>query len=67
MPWGAAATGTTRRPSVRYVNNAKKDDYRFSSLLMGIVQSAPFQMRLSQNIDAQIQSPQPVAFQPGEA
>jgi hypothetical protein len=37
------------------VSEAKKDDYRFSALLMGIVQSAPFQMRLSQNIDSQAQ------------
>ncbi len=40
-------------PAIRAaVNEAKKDDYRFSSLLMGIVQSAPFQMRLSQSIDS---------------
>jgi hypothetical protein len=49
-------------PAIRAsVNQAKKDDYRFSALLMGIVQSAPFQMRLSQTIDAQVQSPKPVA------
>jgi hypothetical protein len=41
-------------PAIRAtVNDAKKDDYRFSSLLMGIVQSAPFQMRMSQSIDLQ--------------
>src|SRR5580658_3089939 len=50
-------------PAIRAaVNDAKKDDYRFSSLLMGIVQSPPFQMRLSQNVDAQVQSPKPVAY-----
>jgi mono/diheme cytochrome c family protein len=50
-------------PAIRAaVNEAKKDDYRFSSLLMGIVQSPPFQMRLSQNVDAQVQSPKPVAY-----
>jgi hypothetical protein len=32
----------------RAVAEAKNDDYRFSSLLMGVVQSTPFQMRLSQ-------------------
>lgn len=33
-------------PSVRrIVNDAGKDDYRFSSLILGIVKSAPFQMR----------------------
>ena len=36
-------------PAIRAaVSGAKKDDYRFSALLTGIVQSAPFQMRLSQ-------------------
>jgi mono/diheme cytochrome c family protein len=50
-------------PAIRAaVNEAKKDDYRFSSLLMGIVESPPFQMRLSQNVDAQVQSPKPVAY-----
>jgi mono/diheme cytochrome c family protein len=43
-------------PAIRAaVSEAKKDDYRFSSLLMGIVQSAPFQMRLSQSIESQAQ------------
>jgi hypothetical protein len=43
-------------PAIRAaVSEAKKDDYRFSSLLMGIVQSAPFQMRMSQSIEAQAQ------------
>jgi hypothetical protein len=47
-------------PSIRAaVNQAKKDDYRFSSLLIGIVQSPPFQMRMSQNLDAQTQPQQP--------
>ena len=33
-------------PAVRaIVRNAARDDYRFSSLITGIVQSAPFQMR----------------------
>jgi mono/diheme cytochrome c family protein len=37
-------------PAIRAaVGQAKKDDYRFSSLLMGVVQSTPFQMRLSQD------------------
>jgi hypothetical protein len=37
-------------PAIREVmREAKKDDYRFSSLLMGIVESPPFQMRMSQN------------------
>jgi hypothetical protein len=44
-------------PAIRAaVNQAKKDDYRFSALLMGIVQSTPFQMRLSQSIDSQARS-----------
>jgi mono/diheme cytochrome c family protein len=35
-------------PAVRQiVRNAARDDYRFSSLVMGIVKSAPFQMRKS--------------------
>ena len=33
-------------PAVRkIVNNADKNDYRFSSIILGIVNSAPFQMR----------------------
>jgi hypothetical protein len=41
-------------PAIRaVVSEAKKDDYLFSALLVGIVQSPPFQMRLSQNIDLQ--------------
>jgi hypothetical protein len=33
-------------PAVRkIVNDAEKDGYRFSSLILGIVKSAPFQMR----------------------
>jgi Protein of unknown function (DUF1592)/Protein of unknown function (DUF1588)/Protein of unknown function (DUF1585)/Protein of unknown function (DUF1595) len=48
-------------PAIRAaVNGAKKDDYRFSSLLMGIVQSAPFQMRLSQHVESEAQA-RPVA------
>jgi hypothetical protein len=47
-------------PTVRAaVRDAKKDDYRFSALLVGIVQSTPFQMRLSQNNDvSRVPSPQ---------
>jgi mono/diheme cytochrome c family protein len=46
-------------PAIRAaVNGAKKDDYRFSALLMGIVQSAPFQMRMSQNVDTEAQAVQ---------
>ncbi len=44
-------------PSIRaVVAQAKKDDYRFSSLLMGIVESPPFQMRLPQTADAPVQT-----------
>ena len=33
-------------PAVRaIVRTASRDDYRFSSLILGVVQSAPFQMR----------------------
>ena len=33
-------------PAVRsIVRNASRDDYRFSSLIAGVVQSAPFMMR----------------------
>jgi len=36
-------------PAVRkIVRNAARDDYRFSSVILGIVQSVPFQMRRSQ-------------------
>ena len=35
-------------PAVRQiVRDASRDDYRFSSIVMGIVKSAPFQMRKS--------------------
>jgi hypothetical protein len=30
------------------VRDARNDDYRFSSLILGIVNSTPFQMRRSQ-------------------
>ncbi len=37
-------------PAVRkIVRDAEKDDYRFSSLLLGIVKSVPFQMRRAEN------------------
>jgi hypothetical protein len=36
-------------PSIRkIVATARDDDYRFSRVIMGIVQSTPFQMRMSQ-------------------
>jgi hypothetical protein len=36
-------------PAVRQiVREAREDDYRFSRLIMGIVESTPFQMRMSQ-------------------
>ena len=36
-------------PAVRaIVRNAQAQDYRFSSLVLGIVRSDPFQMRMSQ-------------------
>jgi hypothetical protein len=36
-------------PAVRkIVSDARRDEYRFSSILLGIVRSAPFQMRLSE-------------------
>ena len=37
---------TTRRRSVRCVSDAAADDYRWSSLILGIVKSTPFQMRV---------------------
>jgi mono/diheme cytochrome c family protein len=40
-------------PAVRQiVRGAAANDYRWSSIVMGIVQSAPFQMRMSQPADA---------------
>jgi hypothetical protein len=39
-------------PAVRaIVRNARGQDYRFSSLVMGIVESVPFQMRMKQQAD----------------
>jgi len=39
-------------PAVRaIVRNARGQDYRFSSLVMGIVESGPFQMRMKQQAD----------------
>jgi cytochrome c551/c552 len=44
-------------PSIRaVVSQAKKEDYRFSALLLGIVESTPFQMRLSQHVDTPTQT-----------
>ncbi len=40
-------------PAVRkIVKDAAKDDYRFSSLILGIVKSAPFQMRATMSTSA---------------
>ena len=40
-------------PAIRkIVRNAEKDGYRFSSLILGIVQSAPFQMRRAEMNEA---------------
>jgi hypothetical protein len=45
-------------PAVRkIVNDAKKEDYRFSSLILGIVKSVPFQMRRA---DWQAKAPAPL-------
>jgi hypothetical protein len=47
-------------PAIRAaVKSAKKDDYRFSSLLTGIVQSTPFQMRMSQETEVTQVQPAP--------
>jgi hypothetical protein len=36
-------------PAIRRVlREARRDDYRFSALILGIVQSTPFQMRMSE-------------------
>jgi hypothetical protein len=46
-------------PAVRaIVREAAKNDYRFSSLILGVVQSAPFQMRLTQRSTGRAQGPQ---------
>ncbi len=40
-------------PSIRaIVHDAQRNDYRFSSLILGVVKSAPFQMRRSQSQNA---------------
>ena len=36
-----------RRRSATIVRDARAQDYRFSSLILGIVKSTPFQMRKS--------------------
>jgi len=42
-------------PAVRkIVKDAEKDDYRFSSLILGIVKSAPFQMRRAEMNEAAV-------------
>ena len=42
-------------PAVRkIVRDAQKDDYRFSSLILGIVKSVPFQMRRAETNDASV-------------
>jgi hypothetical protein len=39
-------------PVIREIVNASaEEDYRFSSLVLGIVNSAPFQSRVKQNSD----------------
>jgi hypothetical protein len=45
-------------PAIRkIVRNAEKDGYRFSSLLLGIVQSAPFRMRRAALTEAPNEAP----------
>ncbi|MGZ5141565.1 MAG: DUF1585 domain-containing protein, partial [Burkholderiales bacterium] len=42
-------------PAVRkIVKDAEKEDYRFSSLILGIVKSAPFQMRRAELNEAAV-------------
>ena len=46
-------------PSVRsIVRKAESQDYRFSSLILGIVESAPFQMRLTEGEAATVEAQQ---------
>ena len=42
----------TDMPTVRaIVRRAAQDDYRFSSLVLGVVESAPFRMRMKKQLE----------------
>ena len=45
MPWAAAWSITTAAPWTRSWKALEKDDYRFSTLIIGVIKSEPFQMR----------------------
>ncbi|MGC4083237.1 MAG: DUF1588 domain-containing protein [Vicinamibacterales bacterium] len=49
----AAASSTYDQPSIRKVlRDAASSDYTWSSIILGIVKSTPFQMRMSRDADA---------------
>jgi hypothetical protein len=51
-------------PAVRkIVRDAGKDEYRFSSLLLGIVKSVPFQMRRAEMNEASVAGNNPASTQ----
>jgi hypothetical protein len=44
-------------PAVRaIVREAAADNYKFSTLVMGVIKSAPFQMRQAQGVEAKVPS-----------
>ena len=47
MRWGEASSTTMRRPFAAIVRQAPAQDYRISSIILGVVNSQPFQMRKS--------------------
>ena len=48
MPSGAGVEFHDR-PVIRGIVRAAADDYRWSSLILGVVESAPFRMRRSES------------------
>jgi len=49
-------------PALRkIVRDSQKDEYRFSSIILGIVKSVPFQMRRAENSEALVAGKIPVS------
>ena len=51
MRSAAASTRATCRRCAAILHAAAKDDYRFSSIVLGIVRSVPFRMRMTPDVE----------------
>ena len=53
--WAARRNITTCRWSARIERDAAKQNYRFSALVLGIVNSAPFQMQMTRRLESELE------------